>query len=100
MQRSLSSLVSQLLGRETTKGGQPVLLPTHSRSSSTNKDWRRNRCRLCLTSSPVSPDSADRGSISSVGSSKLPQLSHWSPLADAKPQYGRVPRIYRSDRKR
>ena len=39
----------------------------------------------------VSPLIFERGLISSVASSWLPQLSHWSPRASAYEQIGQVP---------
>ena len=55
----------------------------------------RNRC-LVSRNSGVEPSIFERGSIRSVGSSWLPQLSHWSPRASGKPQIGHVPSMYRS----
>ena len=37
------------------------------------------------------PSIFERGLIRSIGSSWLPQLSHWSPRASLKPQIGQVP---------
>ena len=42
------------------------------------------------------PSIFERGSMRSIGSSCLPQLSHWSPRASGKPQFGHVPSMYRS----
>ena len=44
----------------------------------------------------VEPSIRECGSIRSVGSSWLPQLSHWSPRAESYPQIGQVPSMYRS----
>ena len=41
--------------------------------------------------SGVSPLMREIGSMRSVGSSWLPQLSHWSPRAPPAPQIGQVP---------
>ena len=39
------------------------------------------------------------GSISAVGSSSLPHMSHWSPRAFSQPQYGHLPSTKRSGKK-
>ena len=43
------------------------------------------------TNSGVSPLIRERGLMRSVGSSWLPQVSHWSPRAPSAPQIGQVP---------
>ena len=50
----------------------------------------RKKCWVS-TNSGTSPLIRLRGSMSSVASSWLPQLSHWSPRALSNPQRGQVP---------
>ena len=62
----------------------------HSVSCSANAGRSRNRWFVSLKTGVV-PSIFDRGLIRSIGSSWFPQLSHWSPRADSKPQIGQVP---------
>ena len=64
-----------------------------------NAGRSRKNCSLS-TNAGVSPLIFDRGLIRSIGSSWLPQLSHWSPRALSYPQIGQVPSMYRSGRVR
>ena len=68
------------------KAGKPVAeycaeMQIQASSRSFMADWHRYRCLVSRTSRSVEPDTAERGSIRSVGSSCLVQFSHWSPRA-------------------
>jgi len=64
-----------------------------------NAGRSRKNCSLS-TNTGVSPFIFDLGLIRSIGSSWLPQFSHWSPRALSNPQIGQVPSMYRSGRVR
>ena len=75
------------LGRQVPDAARPS---SHSPSASASAGRSRNQCWVSMNSG-VSPLIFDRGSIRSVASSWLPQLSHWSPRASPYPQIGQVP---------
>ena len=62
----------------------------HSVSCSAKAGRSRKRWFVSLKTGVV-PSILERGLIRSIGSSWFPQLSHWSPRADSKPQIGHVP---------
>jgi hypothetical protein len=64
----------------STFGRQSVLVFSHSARASANAGRSRKKCSSS-TNFGVSPLIRLRGPIRSVGSSWLPQLSHWSPRA-------------------
>ena len=78
-----------------TLGRQSVRVFSHWASASASAGRSRKKCSVS-TNSGTSPLIRERGSIRSVGSSWLPQLSHWSPRALGYPQIGQVPSMYRS----
>ena len=59
-------------------------------STSANAGRSKKKCSVS-TNTGVSPLILDLGLIRSIGSSWLPQLSHWSPRALSYPQIGQVP---------
>ena len=63
---------------------------SHSPSAVASAGRSRKKCWLS-TNSGTSPLIFERGFFRSVGSSWLPQLSHWSPRAPSYPQIGQVP---------
>src|SRR5256885_1163441 len=77
----------------------PIVRNSLDTTSGGSAGRSRKKCSVS-TNLGVSPLIRERGSIRSVGSSWLPQLSHWSPRADWYPQIGQVPSMYRSGRVR
>ena len=75
------------LGRQEPDASRPL---RYSPSASASAGRSRKKCWVS-TNFGVSPLILLRGLIRSVGSSWLPQLSHWSPRASAYPQIGQVP---------
>ena len=75
------------LGRQVPEASRPS---RYSPSASASAGRSRKKCWVS-TNSGVSPLIFARGLIRSVGSSWLPQLSHWSPRASPYPQIGQVP---------
>src|SRR5690349_23269842 len=93
-------LFSRLRENFSTLGRHsPALLCSQVPSTSVNAGRSRKNCSLS-TNIGVSPLIFDLGLIRSIGSSWLPQLSHWSPRALSYPQIGHVPSMYRSGRVR
>jgi hypothetical protein len=78
-----------------TFGRQCSCFSIHSVSWSAKAGRSRKRWFVSLKTGVV-PSIFDRGFFRSIGSSWFPQLSHWSPRADSKPQIGHVPSMYRS----
>ena len=74
-------------GRQVPLASRPS---SHSPSALARAGRSRKKCWVS-TKSGTSPLIFDRGFFRSVGSSWLPQLSHWSPRASAYPQIGQVP---------
>lgn len=83
----------------STLGRHPSRVSSHWRSTSARAGRSRKKCSVS-TNFGVSELIRDLGSIRSIGSSWLPQLSHWSPRALSYPQIGQVPSMYRSGRVR
>ena len=75
------------LGRQVPDASRPS---RYAVSASASAGRSRKKCWVS-TNSGVSPLILERGLIRSVGSSWLPQLSHWSPRASGYPQIGQVP---------
>ena len=75
------------LGRQVPDASRPWRYSCRAFASAGRS---RKKCWVS-TNSGVSPLIFDRGLIRSVGSSWLPQLSHWSPRASPYPQIGQVP---------
>ena len=82
-----------------TFGRQSVRVCSQAPSASASAGRSRKKCSDS-TNIGVSPLILDFGLIRSIGSSWLPQLSHWSPRAPSYPQIGQVPSMYRSGRVR
>ncbi len=71
---------SRLSENCSTLGRQSERPRSHSPSASASAGRSRKKCSVSMNSG-VSPLIRDFGSIRSIGSSWLPQLSHWSPRA-------------------
>ena len=69
---------------------QPSRVLSQARFASANAGRSRKKCSVSLKIG-VSPLILETGLIKSIGSSSLPQLSHWSPRAPSAPQIGQVP---------
>jgi hypothetical protein len=81
---------SRFSENRSTLGRQSVRLRSHSPSASASAGRSRKKCSVS-TNRGASPLMRLRGLIRSIGSSWLPQLSHWSPRALSYPQIGQVP---------
>jgi|GEM_PF-2852138 len=79
----------------STLGRQPSRPRSQSPSAST-RDGRSRKKWFDSTNLGASPLMRLLGLMRSMGSSWLPQLSHWSPRAPSYPQIGQVPSMNRS----